>query len=69
MLLDMEGTSFIFKEEVFLDDYDSTIFFCRCRPRVLTVYNIAITRQLFKIPKKFQPSRQGSSVGGGRAHS
>lgn len=26
MLLDMEGTSFIFKEEVFLDDYDSTIF-------------------------------------------
>ena len=26
MLLDMEGTSFMFKEEVFLDDYDSTLF-------------------------------------------
>jgi hypothetical protein len=51
MLLDMEGTSFIFKEEVFLDDYDSTIFFLSLQARVLTVYNIAITRQLFKIPK------------------
>ena len=56
MLLDMEGTSFIFKEEVLLDDSDSTIFFCRCI-RVLTVYNIAITTQRFKIPKFQQADR------------
>jgi hypothetical protein len=40
MLLDMEGTSFIFKEEVLLDDYDSTIFFLSLQARVLTAYNI-----------------------------
>jgi hypothetical protein len=51
----MEGTSFIFNEEVSLDDYDSTIFFCRCI-RVLTVYNIAITTQRFKVPKN--PAKQ-----------
>jgi hypothetical protein len=37
MLLDMEGTSFIFKEEVLLDDSDSTIFFLSLQSRVLTV--------------------------------
>jgi len=47
----------MFKEELFLDDYDSTIFFLSLQARVLTVYNIAITIQRFKIPK-FQPSRQ-----------
>jgi hypothetical protein len=52
----MEGTSFIFNEEVSLDDYDSTIFFCRCI-RVLTVYNI---EQLPHSVSKFQkiPAKQ-----------
>jgi hypothetical protein len=67
MLLDLEGTSFIFKEEVFLDDYDSTIFFLSLQERVLTVYNIEQLPHGVSKFQKIRPSRQGSSIGGGRA--
>ena len=57
-MLDMEGT-FVFNE-VFLDDYDSAIFFCRCRRELFWLYNMGITTQ--HSVSKSQNSNQADRV-------